>query len=70
MKIRLMKAARVQVPAGTEVEVPDSQARLMVKAGLAVIAPEPKTIEKAVKAPAETAEKKAPAKKRTKKKEE
>lgn len=68
MRIRLTRSARVQVPAGTEVEVPDSQARLMIRAGLAVFITEPKTVETAVKVPEETAEKKAQAKKKTTKK--
>lgn len=68
MKVRLLKNAHVLAPAGTEIEMVDSQARLLIAAGLAV-KPEEKPIEKAVEAPAETAEKKAPAKKRKKKEE-
>ena len=68
MKVRLTKAARVQVPAWTVVEMPECQAVLMIKAGVAErILPE-KIVEKAVKVPAETAEKKAQAKKKTTKK--
>ena len=68
MKVRLLKNAHVLAPAGTEFEMVDSQARLLIAAGIAV-KPEEKPIEKAVEAPEETAEKKAPAKKRKKKEE-
>ena len=57
MKIRLLKKANVQVEAGTVIDVDDRRAEALLRAGLAVKAGE-KTVEKAVKAPAETAEKK------------
>ena len=70
MKIRLLKKAHVPAPAGTEIELVDSQARLLIAAGIAVKV-EAVAVETAVKAPTETAEKKsAPKKKATKKKAE
>ena len=68
MKVRLNKSVRVPVPAGSVVDLPDSQAILLIKVGTAVRYEESKSVERAVKAPEEKAAKKASAKK-TKKKE-
>ena len=50
MKIKLVAPARVLMPAGTELELIDSQAALYLRSGLAV---EVKEVRKAVKEPAE-----------------
>lgn len=63
MRITLTQSARVNVPAGTTVEMADSMALLLIRVGKAKKA-ESLIVEKAVKAPAETAEKKPAAKKR------
>ena len=65
MIVKLKKPARVTAPAGTVVSLPDSVAALLIRIGHAEKA-ESLTVEKAVKAPAETAEK--PKKKTTRKK--
>jgi len=52
MKVKLTQNARVLVQAGTEIELEDSQAALLVMTGHAVPVKE-KTVERAVKTPAE-----------------
>lgn len=65
MRVRVLKPVRVTAQAGTEVDLPEFQARLLIKTGAAVKSEE-KAVEKAVKAPAETAEKKTQARKKKK----
>lgn len=68
MKVRLLRDAHVHAPAGSELELADSRARILIAAGLAVKAEEP-VVEMAIQEPMETAAKKAPARKRKKKEE-
>lgn len=57
MRIKLNQTIRVLVEAGTEVEAVDSNAALLISTGAAVPV-KAKTVEKAVKAPAEKKNKK------------
>lgn len=73
MKVRLIKSAHLPVPAGTKIELPDSRALLLIRAGIAISAEpkKPTVVETAVLEPAETAAEPvqpAPNKKSTKKK--
>lgn len=52
MKVKLTQNARVLVQAGTEIELEDSQAALLVMTGHAVPVKE-RSVERAVKQPAE-----------------
>lgn len=55
MRIKLVAPARVLMPAGTELDLVDSQAALYLQSGLAV---ELKNVRKATKEPAEKKTKK------------
>ena len=57
MKVKLTQTVRVLTPAGTELEMEDSQAALLIMAGHAVPVKE-KAVERAIKQPAEKKTKK------------
>lgn len=57
MKIRLLTSQHLLVPAGTEIDVDDGRAALLISIGAAEQAGAVKAVEKAVKKPTETAKK-------------